>query len=115
MKIILSSIAAFLMGTYGISALQSWAGKLPEINFEIPEEVAEDCKVAEAKSVPYTVWEYRDPVRGWMSTPAVNDCMVNYLVTESQLRGHRTMITRSVGFALMETGEEFIKLEKGKK
>lgn len=116
MKTILaSSFFAFLLGTYGINALQSYAAKLPEISFSIPDEVAAECKIDELKELAYTVWEYRDPIRGWASTPAVNGCMVNYLATEAQLRGHRTMITRNVAFALMETGEEYMLEKKGKK
>ena len=116
MKAILaSSVVAFLAGTYGINTLQSYASKLPEISFSIPDEVAQECRVDEFKALSYTVWEYRDPIRGWTSVPAVNDCMVNYLVTEAQLRGHRTMVTRNVEFMLMETGAEYLLEKKGKR
>lgn len=115
MKILATSIIAFFGGTFGLNAMLHWAGQLPEINFELPADKVEECRVEKAKGIAYTVWEYRDPLRGWLSTPAVNGCMVDYLVTEAQLRGHRTMVTRPVGFAFMETGEEYLlETKKGK-
>lgn len=120
MKTMLASISlALFVGIFGVDQAKVYLNKIPDVALEVPEEIATSCGIEAKAGAPlkaeslYTVMEYRG-LLGWSEVPAINECMVDYLVTRAQLKGHPTKVVREVEFKFMPTGAEYL-VEHGRK